>query len=395
MSHAIVVKNLYKTFELPHEKRDTLKEHFTGLFKKTTYETFDALHDLSFTIDKGDFIGVIGANGSGKSTLLKLLAGIYYPTKGSIKTHGEISPFLELGVGFNRELSGKENVYLNATVLGLTKEQIDARYPDIVAFSELEKFMDMKVKNYSSGMFVRLAFSVAIQVDADILLMDEVLAVGDAQFKQKCFRIFKQLKQEGKTIILVSHNMADIEKFSDKVIYLDKGNPKVIGSPDRVIQAYKKDGLKKDEKDLEEKNKTHQTNKHWGSGEITIDNCILPSYVLTKEDKSIHIKVSHTCHAAVSNPVFEIKIYNEEGALQFATNTRAEKAPTYRSKEKAMVGYEIPNIFPSGEYHITCSVANRKTKLAYDCQEKFTTFSISKEKEAYSCLDLPHSINIS
>ena len=183
--NAIVVKNLSKRFVIPHEKISTLKGAFISFFKKKDYEVFDALKDVSFEVKKGEFFGIIGRNGSGKSTLLKILAGIYVPNKGSVKIHGRISPFLELGIGFNPELSGRDNIYLNGTVLGLTKKQIDEKFNDIVAFSELERFIDQKLKNYSSGMSVRLAFSVAIHANRDILLMDEVLAVGDSNFQSK------------------------------------------------------------------------------------------------------------------------------------------------------------------------------------------------------------------
>ena len=238
MKYTISVQKVSKEFHIPHEKKTTLKEHFINIFNKTTYESFNAIKDVSFSIRKGEFIGIIGANGSGKSTLLKMIAGIYNPSSGKITVHGKISPFLELGVGFNPELSGKENVYLNASVLGLSKQQIDERYESIVDFAELERFMDMKVKNYSSGMFVRLAFSVAIQVNADVLIMDEVLAVGDTHFQKKCFNVFRKFKEEGKTIILVTHDISSIRRFCDQCLYLKKGQLISKGSPEKIIAEY-------------------------------------------------------------------------------------------------------------------------------------------------------------
>jgi ABC-type polysaccharide/polyol phosphate transport system ATPase subunit len=232
------IDNVSKSFLIPHEKRTTLKEHFTGLFKKMSYEKFAALEGVSFEIRKGEFLGIIGENGSGKSTLLKLLTGIYSPDLGEVETFGKVSPFLELGVGFNPDLTGRENVYLNGIVLGLTKKQIDERFDEIVEFSELQKFIDMKVKNYSSGMFMRLAFSVAIQVDADIIVLDEVLAVGDEHFQRKCLKIFDKLKKEGKTIILVSHIMEHIEPLSDRVILLEHGKMIMDGETDKVVHHY-------------------------------------------------------------------------------------------------------------------------------------------------------------
>lgn len=422
MTSVITIKNLQKSFIIPHERRDTLKEHFTGFFKKRDYENFNALNDISCSIKKGDFIGIIGANGSGKSTLLKILAGIYTPTKGSINIQGKLSPFLELGVGFNPELSGKENIFLNAAVLGLSKKEILKRYQSIVNFSELERFMDMKVKNYSSGMFVRLAFSVAIQVDADILLMDEVLAVGDSQFQEKCFRVFRQLKEQKKTIVFVSHAMGSVEEFCNKVIYLKNGKLKMFGPTERVIQEYRKDILQEEEANLEKENKNIQALHHileeehpteeeakkesdtrWGSGEFTVENCILlnnshkQKYTFTEDDEFITIKVNHKCHSTINNPVFGIKLANDSDIQQIATNTFVKNIRTgkFQSNGKITVEYIIPNVFPTGTYHISCAIASSDTNIFYDWREKLVTFSVNKQKETYGTLDLPHTIKIS
>jgi ABC-type polysaccharide/polyol phosphate transport system ATPase subunit len=197
------------------------------------------LDDISFEIQQGEFFGIIGRNGSGKSTLLKILAKIYKPDKGSEFTiYGRIAPMLELGVGFNVELTGRENVYLNATILGLTKAEIDARYDDIVRFSELENFMELQVKHYSSGMSVKLAFSVAAQINAPIMLLDEVLAVGDFVFQEKCFALFEQYKKEGKTIILVTHDPGAMERFADRAMLIHKSRVEMIGDPHEVLVRY-------------------------------------------------------------------------------------------------------------------------------------------------------------
>jgi ABC-type polysaccharide/polyol phosphate transport system ATPase subunit len=197
------------------------------------------LDNISFEIQQGEFFGIIGRNGSGKSTLLKILAGIYKPDKGSEFTvHGCIAPMLELGVGFNAELTGRENVYLSATILGLTKAEIDARYEEIVRFAELQDFMELQVKHYSSGMSVKLAFSVAAQIDAPIMLLDEVLAVGDFVFQEKCFALFERYKQEGKTIILVTHDASSMERFADRAMLIHQSRIEMIGSPDEVLERY-------------------------------------------------------------------------------------------------------------------------------------------------------------
>jgi len=238
--NAIEVENLSKRFTIPHDKASTLKGAFINLFHDSGSEVFNALQDISFEIKKGEFFGIIGRNGSGKSTLLKILAGIYSTDTGHVKVHGRISPFLELGIGFNPELSGRDNIYLNATVLGLSENQIDKKFDSIVAFSELERFIDQKLKNYSSGMSVRLAFSVSIHANRDILLMDEVLAVGDMNFQEKCLAKFEEYKSQGKTIVLVSHDVSAIEKYCDRAMLIEDGKIKKIGNPKDVVEEYKR-----------------------------------------------------------------------------------------------------------------------------------------------------------
>jgi ABC-2 type transport system ATP-binding protein len=236
---AIKVENISKTFRIPHEKISSLRGAAVNVFKKKSYEEFQALDNVSFEIKKGEFFGIIGRNGSGKSTLLKILAGIYQPNKGKVHVHGLISPFLELGIGFNPELSGRDNVYLNATVLGMSRKQIDQKFDDIVAFSELERFIDQKLKNYSSGMQVRLAFSVSIHANRDILLMDEVLAVGDINFQRKCYNYFESIKGE-KTVLFVSHDLDNMKKFCSRSLVLNNGKIIDIGKTAIVAGTYKR-----------------------------------------------------------------------------------------------------------------------------------------------------------
>lgn len=239
MSSAVIkIKNLSKTFRIPHEKRLTLRDYFSHPFRRTVCEKFEALKDISFEVEKGEWIGVIGRNGSGKSTLLKILAGVYAPDGGKIEIQGKVVPLLELGVGFNPELSGRENVYLNGTMLGMSKNEIRKKFDAIVDFAEIRKFLDLSLKNYSSGMQVRLAFAIASQVDADIYLLDEVLAVGDAAFQKKCSDIFKNFKNQNKAVILVSHDLANVEKFCSKVILLEKGEKLIENSYNKAIIKY-------------------------------------------------------------------------------------------------------------------------------------------------------------
>ena len=238
MAIAVEAVGLHKSFRLPHQRRTTVKEHFLHPFDRTTYELQVALDDVSFAIEHGEFFGIVGPNGSGKSTLLKILAGIYRQDRGEVHVDGILSPFIELGVGFNPELTARDNVRINGTLLGLSSQELDRRFDDILAFAELERFVDQKLKNFSSGMQVRLAYSIAIQVDFDILLLDEVLAVGDQSFQEKCMVTFEQIRRDGKTMILVSHDLDAITRHCDRALLLRSGRPVALGPPDEVVDAY-------------------------------------------------------------------------------------------------------------------------------------------------------------
>jgi ABC-2 type transport system ATP-binding protein len=237
---AIKVDGISKTFKLPHEKQTSLKGAVINIFRggSRSFERQHALKGITFDIKKGDFFGIVGRNGSGKSTLLKMLAGIYIPDTGSIQVNGKLTPFIELGVGFNPELTGRENIFLNGALLGFNRNEVKAMYNDIVEFAELERFMEQKLKNYSSGMQVRLAFSIAIRARSDILLLDEVLAVGDAAFQQKCFNYFEDLKQQKKTVVFVSHDMSAIRRFCNNAIYLNNGKLTMRGKPSKIADEY-------------------------------------------------------------------------------------------------------------------------------------------------------------
>ncbi len=235
---AIHIDHLTKVFSLPHQLQDTFKERFINLFKKVTYEHFKALDDLNLQVERGDFLGIIGKNGSGKSTLLKIIAGIYMPTSGDVKVQGSVAPFLELGVGFQPELTARENISLNATLLGLNKKELHQHFQEIVDFAGIEKFLDLKMKNFSSGMKARLAFSIAKQANADIYICDEILAVGDEEFQQKCLKVFEEWKNEGKTIILVSHNLGLIEQFCNRTVLIEQGKIVHDGMVKETLSQY-------------------------------------------------------------------------------------------------------------------------------------------------------------
>jgi len=241
---AVVVDSVTKSFKIPLEGSTGLKQKIVNVFRnKKGYRQFTPLNDISFTVNKGDFFGIVGKNGSGKSTLLKTIAEIYSPDKGSVTVNGSLVPFIELGVGFNPELTGRENVYLNGALLGFSRKEVMALYDEIVEFAELEDFMEERLKNYSSGMQVRLAFSIAIKAEGDILLLDEVLAVGDAAFQQKCFNYFEQLRKDKKTIIIVTHDMGAVKRFCNKALIIKNGVIEQIGNPQDIADLYTEDNI--------------------------------------------------------------------------------------------------------------------------------------------------------
>ena len=236
--YSIIIDNVCKTFNVYLDKANTIKEKLLFLFSRNRKEKRVVLEGISAKIKKGEVVALIGTNGSGKSTLLKLMTKIIYPNKGKIETNGKLTSLLELGAGFHPDFSGRENIYFNASIFGLTKKEIDKRLDDIIAFSELEHFIDNPVRTYSSGMYMRLAFSVAINVDADILLIDEILSVGDEHFQNKCFEKMLELKNEGKTMVFVTHSMDSVRRLCDRTIWLSNGKIKMDGNTEEVVKEY-------------------------------------------------------------------------------------------------------------------------------------------------------------
>jgi len=237
--NAISIVGVTKSFKIYYDKASTLKEHLL-FWKRNKSEVFTALKDINLEIKKGETVGLVGVNGSGKSTLLKLMTKIIYPTKGQITTHGKLTSLLELGAGFHNDFTGRENIYFNASIFGLTKQEIEKRIDDIINFSELGDFIDNPVRTYSSGMYMRLAFSIAINVDAEILLIDEILAVGDQHFQEKCFKKLEELKESDKTIVIVSHDLGQIENLCTRAIWINDGVVEMDDVPNKVIPEYLK-----------------------------------------------------------------------------------------------------------------------------------------------------------
>lgn len=299
----VKVENLKKTFHIPLEAHNGIKQKLINTIKgRKGYREFTPLNDISFEIEKGDFFGIVGRNGSGKSTLLKTLAGIYNPDGGAVHVNGTLVPFIELGVGFNPELTGRENVFLNGALLGFSRKQMESMYDDIVDFAELHDFMEERLKNYSSGMQVRLAFSIAIRADGDILLLDEVLAVGDEAFQRKCNEYFNTLKKKGKTVILVTHSMSDVNKFCNKAMMIQDGRIILRGNPEEVANEYSVENTKSINTVVAAKPEPRVENIIEKSVS-DIDVKLLSKKVISEKDK-IQVKVEYTINSDVSTKLY-------------------------------------------------------------------------------------------
>jgi ABC-2 type transport system ATP-binding protein len=346
---AIKVDRVSKDFVLPHEKVTSVKSAFTSLLNRNrTKEAQHALKDVSFEVKKGEFFGIVGRNGSGKSTMLKILANIYQPTKGNVQTHGKLVPFIELGVGFNPELTGRENVFLNGAMLGFSRKEIEAMYNDIVTFAELERFMDQKLKNYSSGMQVRLAFSMATRSEADILLVDEVLAVGDADFQRKCFEYFRELKKNKKTVVFVSHDMSAVREFCDKAILINESRLVKKGSSETIAQEYTKLFTSRDEEQT-------GSSEKWGAGGIDIEKISTSKNSYTERDEFVDIQVTvRALRDFVDGILTGITIKNEMGQPVCGTNNSivGRKNLMLKAGESAVQTWRVPNIFNEGNFMV-------------------------------------------
>lgn len=384
---AISVKQVSKNFLLPHEKNNSLKRSVTQVFKRKnrSIETQHALKGLSFDIRKGEFFGILGRNGSGKSTLLKILAGIYTPTKGSVTHEGKLVPFIELGVGFNPELTGRENVFLNGALLGFSRKEIEARYQDIVDFAELHDFMDQKLKNYSSGMQVRLAFSVATRAEADILLVDEVLAVGDADFQRKCFDYFRSLKESHKTVVFVSHDMGAVRDYCDRAILINDGHITHEGSAEKVADEYLK---------LFNTGKAmpggDEEGNRWGSHEIKFTDIAAK---ITQETIEVELELESSIDKG--DVVVGVTIEDKGGKAIAGTDTHLYGQDiTVKTGEKRRLTFTLENVVGGGSYSIHPTLRSQDKITTYDSWRKAETFVNTKEKSGNLPVVLPAKLLI-
>lgn len=391
--YAIEVNDIDKSFMLSHSSVGSIKDFFINPAKyfKGKQEKFEAISDIDFKVKKGEFLGIIGRNGSGKSTLLKLIAGIYTPDKGSIKVNGSLVPFLELGVGFNPELSARENIFLNGTILGMSKKFLEKKFDEIVHFAELEKFVDTEVKKFSSGMLVRLAFSIAMQTEADIYLLDEILSVGDANFRMKSQLKFAELIEKKKTIILISHSMDEIQKYCSRVIYLEKGKIKASGKPSKVVDLYNQDNIEKTEQYLTEENKFNndsKTTKESTGPKLnkivtitkveTFNNQLEPKRIFVTGDTLI-VRVHFEAHQEIPNPSWGIAMYKNTDQLIYSSST-TRKGLIYEklSQGKDYVDFVFEKlVLLDGNYSISTAVGSNKWGLLAQ-NEKSNDFIMNK-----------------
>ena len=357
---AVSVYDLHKSFRLPTEKSSSLKQAFLNRMRGIKgYKEQKVLKGLSFEIEKGDFFGIVGRNGSGKSTLLKLLAGIYVPDRGGIKVNGSLVPFIELGVGFNPELTGRENVYLNGALLGFSNEEIDEMYDEIVDFAELHEFMGQKLKNYSSGMQVRLAFSIAIKAQGDILVLDEVLAVGDEAFQRKCYTYFAELKRNKKTVILVTHGMDSVQQFCNKAILISDGEIIESGNPAKVAGGY-----------MELNNQVAEDKKNKGSQKTSTNNYGLSAIVkhqITKENIIFDIGIN--AKQRIYDAVVAFMINRDTGEMVYRWTTddkySLHRPITIKEGAKVKIRLNIENIFPDGGYDVQLMIKKIDRSVNY------------------------------
>jgi lipopolysaccharide transport system ATP-binding protein len=390
---AVSVQNVTKRFRIPADRSATLKYRLTHPRSTSKYHEFLALDDVSFDVPHGAFLGIIGRNGSGKSTLLKVLSRIYVPTSGSVVVDGLVSPFLELGVGFNPELTARENVLLNGAVLGLSRRELQRRMDSMIHFAELEQFVNTKLKNFSSGMQVRLAFTVAIQADAAILLMDEVLAVGDARFQAKCFDVFNRYKREGRTIILVTHDLGAVDLYCDSAVLLEHGRVIGEGVPADVTAQYRHMVADEQEADAVASGSAGYSDSQassatrWGNGVVHINGVRLESldgreHQNFEADQPMKIHVDLEAREDVDDLVVGIGIHRADGAVMGGTNTRIGRAPLppLAAGGRLRVTYSMDRLpLLAGVYRLTIAAHPSLHAVTYDHLEQAIEFRVTDE----------------
>jgi ABC-2 type transport system ATP-binding protein len=364
---AIEVKNLSKSFKLPSERYTSVKSVVVNPFKSRTYEMQEVLKNISFEVKKGEFFGIVGRNGSGKSTLLKLLLAYIALIRDHIQINGKLTPFIELGVGFNPELTGRENVYLNGALLGFNRKEMNALYDEIVEFAELEKFMDQKLKNYSSGMQVRLAFSIAIRPKSDILVLDEVLAVGDEAFQRKCYQYFAKIRLQKQTVILVTHSMDVVQQFCNRAMLIDKGHELEIDKPLKITQIYR-------ELNNEVDVTVNKTKEYSGSKTKYVDAKVEYSNHGSNLKFDIHIRPKKN----LEDPIVALEIFRDDGEplIRWVTDEKLKDPIKLEANKDFKLNITLQNIFPVGFFSVRLLVRKKDRTVDYGNFNEITKFEI-------------------
>jgi ABC-type polysaccharide/polyol phosphate transport system ATPase subunit len=390
---ALAAQGVHKRFRIPEERSHTLKERALHPLRRSRHEDLHALKEISFAVAPGEFFGIVGRNGSGKSTLLKCLAGIYRTDEGQIWCNGRMSTFIELGVGFNPDLAAYENVALNGIMLGLSPREARARYKRVIEFAELEEFQDLKLKNYSSGMHVRLAFSVAIQVDADILLIDEVLAVGDAAFQQKCFDVFNRMREEGRTIVFVTHDMGAVTRFCHRAMLLERGEIVSMGDPRDVADRYLEIAFGRqvgyEDPDV--------GSARMGDGAARVSDVWLgdnreEGRAVAPQSEPLTLKVLVRFKTDVLDPAVSLTLLNEHRQPVVVATTTEDREQTggFHVDEWAVFAFSFHNMLAPGRYHTVVTITRRGEGL--DVIDRFAgglSFVVSGMTSSGGMVEIP------
>jgi ABC-type polysaccharide/polyol phosphate transport system ATPase subunit len=407
---AIVVDGVSKSFRLPRERVHTLKERALHPLRRPQFDELRALRDVSFAVESGEFFAVVGRNGSGKSTLLKCMAGIYGTDAGRIFVNGQMSTFIELGVGFNPDLPARENVMINATMLGLSPREARNRFDRVIDFAELREFTEVKLKNYSSGMLVRLAFSVMIQVDADILLIDEVLAVGDAAFQQKCFEEFERIKRSNTTVLLVTHDMGAVERFCDRAMLLEHGRQVEMGGPHRIGMRYLQLNFSEEARAQEASNEviskeqapSPETAMRLGDGAAEITDAYFADEhgartELLQGGGRASFVLQARFHQDVEDPVFAVGVENSHRDTVFSATTQLAEAHAglFAAAEEVTVRFGFDNVLAPDRYTATPSIARAGSGMAWiDWRERMVEAVVSVTRATAGVVNLPVDVHV-
>ena len=402
MATTVSVRNVSKRFRLYHDAYSSLKERVVH-FGRRSYEDFWALHDVSIDIDEGSTVGLIGANGSGKSTLLKCMTGILRPDSGEVAIRGRVAALLELGAGFQPELTGRENVYLNGAILGLSGRELAGKFDEIVAFAELEQFIDAQVRSYSSGMVARLGFAVAVNVDPDVLIIDEVLAVGDESFQRKSFDRITQFRNDGKTIVFVSHNAEQVRQLCDHAAVLDHGRIVVSGTPSDAIRDYREHLLTQtpygEPIELPFGVPSITMQERHRSREIEIVNVRIdypkPESGHLVSGESVVLTVDLDSKVSTDDVSFGLAISDEESRIIFGTNTKFLGKVTHLDPGRGRAIFRFTSVpLVAGSYRLTFAVTSRDGRVIYDWREQEDRLDVMSSGDSVGRIELPVSIDV-